>query len=128
MWIDLNKTHKKSFEKEICLFKAMDKEQYKFHGYVEQFTEEMTLLFKGKSDGSFELIINRIILIALLLNLRTRIWLRSLKLYWMGNQRIKKLMMFLKNKRFITQVCYVKQLPYVGVSSVIRKQNLRPIL
>jgi hypothetical protein len=57
MWIDLNKTHKKSFEKEICRFKAMDKEQYKFHGYVEQFTEEMTLLFKGKSDGSFELII-----------------------------------------------------------------------
>ena len=56
-WIDLNKTHNKTFEKEVCRFKAMDKEQYKFHGYVDQFTVEMTLLFKGKSDGSFELII-----------------------------------------------------------------------
>ncbi len=46
-----------SFEKEVCRFKAMEKEQYKFHGYVEQLTEEMTLLFEGTPDGMFELII-----------------------------------------------------------------------
>ena len=31
-WIDLNSTHQKDFEKEICRFKAMEKELYKFHG------------------------------------------------------------------------------------------------
>lgn len=56
-WIDLNKTHKKTFKKEVCRFKAMDKELYKFHGYVDEFSKEITLLFKGKPDGSFEVTI-----------------------------------------------------------------------
>lgn len=54
-WIDLNITHQKDFEKEICRFKAMEKGLYKFHGYVDQFAEEMTLNFKGYSDGTFVL-------------------------------------------------------------------------
>jgi hypothetical protein len=52
-WIDLNATHQKDFEKEICRFKAMEKELYKFHGYVAQFAVEMTLNFKGNSNGTF---------------------------------------------------------------------------
>jgi hypothetical protein len=52
-WIDLNSTHQKDFEKEICRFKAMEKETYKFHGYVDQFAVEMTLNFKGNADGTF---------------------------------------------------------------------------
>lgn len=58
-WIDLNKTHKKSFEKEVCRFKAMKKELYKTFGYVDHISDEMTLMFKGKSDGSFELLIKQ---------------------------------------------------------------------
>jgi hypothetical protein len=54
-WIDLNVTHQKEFEKEICRFKAMEKELYKFHGYVDEFTVEMKLNFKGYSDGTFVL-------------------------------------------------------------------------
>ena len=54
-WIDLNSTHQKDFEKEICRFKAMEKELYKFHGYVDQFAVEMTLNFRGNSDGTFVL-------------------------------------------------------------------------
>jgi len=54
-WIDLNATHQKDFEKEVCRFKAMDKEPYKFHGYVDQLAVEMTLYFKGNSDGTFVL-------------------------------------------------------------------------
>ena len=52
-WIDLNATSQKDFEKEICRFKAMEKEEYKFHGYVDEFAIEMTLNFKGNSDGTF---------------------------------------------------------------------------
>ena len=54
-WIDLNVTHQKDFEKEVCRFRAMEKETYKFHGYVDQFAVEMTLYFKGNSDGTFVL-------------------------------------------------------------------------
>jgi hypothetical protein len=54
-WIDLNIEYQKDFEKEICRFKAMEKELYKFHGYVDEFTVEMTLNFKGYSDGTFKL-------------------------------------------------------------------------
>lgn len=54
-WIDLNTTHQKDFEKEICRFKAMEKELYKFHGYVDEFAVEMTLNFKGYLDGTFVL-------------------------------------------------------------------------
>lgn len=54
-WIALNEDHQKTFEKEICRFKAMEKELYKFHGYVDQFSVEMTLLFKGYPGGVFEL-------------------------------------------------------------------------
>ncbi|GGG12774.1 hypothetical protein [Pontibacter amylolyticus] len=56
-WSTLNETHQKGFEKEICRFKVMKKELYKFHGYVDGFTSEMTLLFKGYEDGSFDLVI-----------------------------------------------------------------------
>ncbi|WP_439880740.1 hypothetical protein ACSX1A_16485 [Pontibacter sp. MBLB2868] len=56
-WVKLNELHQKAFEKEICRFKVMDKEQYKFHGYVDQITSEIVLLFKGFEDGSFELMI-----------------------------------------------------------------------
>ncbi|WP_299818106.1 hypothetical protein [uncultured Pontibacter sp.] len=56
-WGSLNELHQKAFEKEICRFKVMDKELYKFHGYVDQFTSEIVLLFKGFEDGSFELMI-----------------------------------------------------------------------
>lgn len=54
-WIDLNVIHQKDFEKEICRFKAMDKEEYKFHGYVDQLAVEIILNFKGYSDGTFEI-------------------------------------------------------------------------
>lgn len=52
-WTDLNVNHKKSFEKEICRIKVMEKEDYKFHGYIEQLQKEMVLVFKGFSDGTF---------------------------------------------------------------------------
>lgn len=54
-WADLNMTHKKNFEKEICRFKAMDYEAYKHFGYVDEFSKEMKILFKGYTNGTFEL-------------------------------------------------------------------------
>lgn len=54
-WIELNNIHNKAFEKEICRFKAMEKETFKFHGYVDGFATEMTMSFKGESDGSFKI-------------------------------------------------------------------------
>lgn len=54
-WIDLNVTHQKDFEKEICRFKAMEKDDFKFHGYIEELVIEMIFNFKGKSDGTFVL-------------------------------------------------------------------------
>lgn len=56
-WINLNTQHKKAFEKEICRFKAMDKELYKSVGYIDEFAVEMTLTFRGYSDGTFLLVI-----------------------------------------------------------------------
>lgn len=50
-WADLNKEHQKEFDKEVCRFKVMDKETYKFHGYVDEFTKEMVLTFHGNSSG-----------------------------------------------------------------------------
>ncbi|MDD4990727.1 MAG: hypothetical protein PHR83_00720 [Paludibacter sp.] len=58
-WIDLNSIHQKNFEKEICRFKAMDYETYKFHGYIDQLASEMRILFNGNSDGTFELLIGK---------------------------------------------------------------------
>lgn len=52
-WIDINSEYNKTFEKEICRFKAMEKEQYKFHGYVDQFAKELILNFRGYSNGTF---------------------------------------------------------------------------
>ncbi|MDI6050589.1 hypothetical protein QLS31_12175 [Flavobacterium sp. XS2P24] len=58
-WSKLNEEHEKKFEKEIVRFKVMDKESYKFHGYVDKFTEEFTLIFRGYEDGIFEVIIKK---------------------------------------------------------------------
>jgi hypothetical protein len=54
-WIKLNEQHQKDFEKEICRFKAMDTETFKIHGYIDQFSAELILKFKGFSNGTFEL-------------------------------------------------------------------------
>lgn len=54
-WIDLNNEHYKTFQKEICRFKTMEKELFKFHGYVDEFATEMTMIFHGDSDGSFKI-------------------------------------------------------------------------
>jgi hypothetical protein len=56
-WSKLNKEHQKEFEKEIVRFKVMNKERYKFHGYVDSFTQEFTIIFKGYDSGLFEIII-----------------------------------------------------------------------
>ncbi len=53
-WYDLNQNHRKSFTKEVCRFPVMDKSQYKFHGYVASFTNEMHMVFEGNSDGSMK--------------------------------------------------------------------------
>ncbi len=54
-WIDLNKTHRKTFQKEICRFKVMDKRDFDFFGYTERLTKEIKLNFKGYSDNTFEI-------------------------------------------------------------------------
>lgn len=54
-WVDLNLEHNKLFSKEISRFKAMDKDSYKFHGYVEQFTKEYSIVFYGNYNGEFKL-------------------------------------------------------------------------
>ena len=56
-WIDLNKTHQKTFEKEICRFKVMKKYKFDSWGYDSSHAEDMTLMFFGKSNGSFELLL-----------------------------------------------------------------------
>jgi hypothetical protein len=57
-WADLNQTHHKEFEKEATRIWVMDKESFLFHGYVPQLTDEVILLFRGKSDGSFSCILS----------------------------------------------------------------------
>jgi hypothetical protein len=54
-WKDLNNSHLLTFSKEICRFKVMDKESYKFHGYVDGFTIELVMNFNGFSDGTFKI-------------------------------------------------------------------------
>lgn len=54
-WIELNNSHNKTFQKEVCRFKTMEKELFKFHGYVDEFATEMTMIFYGESDGSFKI-------------------------------------------------------------------------
>ena len=58
-WIELNKDHQKTFQKEICRFKVMEKERYEFHGYVDEFADEMTLIFNGESDEIFKIEIKK---------------------------------------------------------------------
>lgn len=58
-WIELNITHNKTFQKEICRFKTMEKESFKFHGYVDEFATEMAMIFYGNSDGSFKIVIKQ---------------------------------------------------------------------
>lgn len=55
-WADLNRTHKKEFEKEVCRFRVMEKEEYRFHGYIPQITREVIVNFYGKDDGAFSCI------------------------------------------------------------------------
>ncbi|MCB0371154.1 MAG: hypothetical protein KDD45_17495, partial [Bdellovibrionales bacterium] len=62
-WIDLNKVHKKSFEKEICRFKAMDKEAWEMMGFQNSFASEMSMLFIGNNDGTFILRIGNTIMV-----------------------------------------------------------------
>lgn len=54
-WKDLNNSHLLTFSKEICRFKVMDKESYKFHGYVDEFAIELVMNFNGFSDGTFKI-------------------------------------------------------------------------
>lgn len=54
-WIEINNSYYKTFQKEVCRFKTMEKESFKFHGYVDEFAEEMTMIFYGESDGSFKI-------------------------------------------------------------------------
>ncbi|SHM79421.1 hypothetical protein [Flavobacterium xanthum] len=54
-WIDLNDTHNKTFQKEVCRFKTTEKESFKFHGYVDQFATEMVMIFNGEVDGTFKI-------------------------------------------------------------------------
>ncbi len=60
-WAELNVGHKKEFQKEVCCrFKVMNKDTYEFHGYVEEFTTEFNMIFRGHSDGTFELVIGSV--------------------------------------------------------------------
>jgi len=54
-WVNLNSEHNKQFSKEICRFKAMDKDIYEFHGYVENITNEYSMVFYGDNNGDFKL-------------------------------------------------------------------------
>jgi len=56
-WIDLNEIHKKSFEKNICRFRVLKKEIFLKNGYSEWKTQEMILRFKGRENGSFDLVL-----------------------------------------------------------------------
>jgi len=58
-WIELNRIHKKEFEKEICRFVGMDTNSYKSFGYAAHLAEDMILIFNGHSDSSFVLELKR---------------------------------------------------------------------
>lgn len=53
-WYDLNKSHRKSFTKEINRFKVIKKDVYEFHGYVKEFTDNAKVMFTGYSNGNSE--------------------------------------------------------------------------
>lgn len=49
-WYDLNQIHRKNFIKEINRFRVMEKSEYEFHGYVEEFTKNAKVMFSGYPD------------------------------------------------------------------------------
>lgn len=53
-WAVLNEEKKMEFEKEIIRFRFMEKKDYEFHGYVQEFTREGKVSFRGLNDGTFE--------------------------------------------------------------------------
>ena len=54
-WVKLNSEHRKQFSKEICRFRAMNKDQFEYTGYGYEYTNEYTVTFYGNYDGSFKL-------------------------------------------------------------------------
>lgn len=51
-WSDLNKSHLKSFTKEINRFKVVSKENYKTFGYIDPVIEEAKVVFIGWINAS----------------------------------------------------------------------------
>ncbi len=51
-WSDLNKSHLKSFTKEINRFKVVSKSNYKTFGYIEPVIEEAKVIFIGWNSPS----------------------------------------------------------------------------
>lgn len=52
-WASQNKNSKKQFDKEICRFDVMRKDEYKFFKYfISQYANECQLVFHGNLDGS----------------------------------------------------------------------------
>jgi len=59
-WAELNESHQKSFTKEICRFKATDKETFNFYKkHIDQFSDEIVMIFYGNLDGTFKLEVKR---------------------------------------------------------------------
>lgn len=54
-WAELNEIHRKTFNKEICRVVVMNKDVFDFHGYVREFTEELTVVFYGYSNTTFKI-------------------------------------------------------------------------
>jgi hypothetical protein len=54
-WAELNKTHKKSFEKSMGRIKVMSADEYKLHGYTDQLAQDLELIFYGYENGMFKL-------------------------------------------------------------------------
>ncbi len=55
-WAKLNEDNYKEFEKEIVRIRVTPKATYNFYKrYITEYTDECKVVFKGFSDGSFEL-------------------------------------------------------------------------